>query len=232
MRKVIAVVVVVLNLSCSKIDEVDRMWVTINHNFNTSTADWIGGFADYPEGVEEEWGFSVTHAHLPAPLDTTRKGVRISGSNHSDDLFMYLTRKVQLGVPNQLYNGKFEVQFATNAAEGSVGVGGSPAHSVYMGVGLASQEPKKVLDSTDGHYRMNISKIQQATDGEDMKVIGDVSNGKSEPGYTLVTRTGEFTGKTDSQGNLWVIVGTDSGFEAVTTLYYTRIKVELRAVTE
>jgi len=232
MRKIIAVVGVMLGLSCTKENEVDWMSKTIDQNFNSSTAGWIGGFADYPEGVEEEWGFSVTHSHLPSPLDTTKKGVRISGSNHSDDLFMYLTKKVSMPKPNQLYKGTFEVQFATNAAEGSVGVGGSPAHSVYMGIGLASEEPKKVLDPTDGHYRMNISKIQQATDGEDMKVIGDVSNGKSEPQYTLVSRTGEFTGKTDSEGNLWIIVGTDSGFEAVTTLYYTRIKVELRAVTE
>ncbi len=231
MRKIIAVVLVMLGLSCTKENEVDWMSKTIDQNFNSSTADWIGGFADYPEGVEEDWGFSVTHSALPSPLDTTKKGVRISGNNHSDDLFMYLTKKVSMPKPNQLYKGTFEVEFATNAPEESVGVGGSPAHSVYVGVGLASIEPKKVLDST-GNYQMNISKIQQATDGEDMKVIGDVSNGKSEAVYTLVTRKGEFTGKTDSEGNLWIIVGTDSGFEAVTTLYYTRIKVELQAVTE
>ena len=232
MRKVIAGVVVMLSLSCSKNDEVGRMWYIIDDNLNVSVTDWIGGFADYPEGVEEDWGFSVTHAHLPAPLDTTKKAIRISGSNHSDDLFMYLTKKVRLTEPNRLYHGKFEIRFATNAAEGSVGVGGSPAHSVYMGIGLATQEPKKVLDPVSGDYRMNISKINQSQNGEDMKVIGDVSNGKSEPVYTLVTLTGEFTGKTDSQGNLWIIVGTDSGFEAVTTLYYTRIKVELNAITE
>ena len=119
--------------------------------------------------MEEDWKLSVTHSYLPSPLDTTKKGVRISGSNHSDDLFMYLTKKVNMQRPDQLYKGTFEVQFATNAAEESVGVGGSPAHSVYMGIGLASIEPKKVLDSTDGHYRMNISKISQSQDGEDMK---------------------------------------------------------------
>ncbi len=232
MRKIIAVVTVVLGLSCTKEDEVDWAFRIIDHNFNSSTTDWIGGFADYPEGVEEDWGFSVAHAFLPAPLDTTKKGVRISGSNHSDDLFMYLTRKVSQLRPNQTYKGTFDVEFATNAAEESMGVGGSPAHSVYMGIGLTSVEPKKVLDSTDGHYRMNISKIQQAGDGDDMKVIGDVSNGKSEAEYTLITHTGEFTGKTDNDGNLWIIVGTDSGFEAVTTLYYTRIRVELTETME
>lgn len=232
MRKVIAVVGVMWCMACKNDADVNRMSVIIDHSFNSSTTDWIGGFADYPEGVEEDWGLSVTHSFLPSPLDTTKKAVRISGNNHSDDLFMYLTRKVSMGLPNQVYKGTFTVQFATNAAEGSVGVGGSPAHSVYMGVGLASEEPKKVLDPADGHYRMNISKIQQATDGDDMKVIGNISNGKSVPEYTLVTRSGEFTGKTDKDGNLWIIVGTDSGFEAATTLYYTRIRVELATAIE
>ena len=232
MRKIIAVVTVVLSLSCTKEDEVDWMSKTIDQNFNTSTADWIGGFADYPEGVEEDWGFSVTHSALPAPLDTTHKAVRVSGNNHSDDLFMYLTKKVNMPKANQLYKGTFEVEFATDAPEESFGVGGSPAHSVYVGVGLTSVEPKKSLDPADGHYRMNISKINQSQDGEDMKVIGDISNGKSDAEYTLVKRTGEFTGKTDADGNLWIIVGTDSAFEATTTLFYTNIKVELTAVTQ
>lgn len=217
-------------MACSEDNSVDRSHVVIEDNFNASTKDWVGGFSDYPVGVEEDWGFSVSHAKLPAPLDSTKRGIRISGSNHSDDLFMYLTKKVSLDKPNTTYKGTFEVEFATDAMEGSIGVGGSPAGSVYFGIGITSLEPKKILDSTTNHYTMNIQKMQQAGDGGDMKVIGDVSNGKDKFEYTLVKRTGEFTGKTDDQGNLWLIIGTDSGFEAVTTLYYTNVKVRLDAV--
>ncbi|MNL52328.1 hypothetical protein D3C87_1754910 [compost metagenome] len=64
-----------------------------------------------------------------------------------------------------------------------------------------------------------------------MKVIGDIGNGTDKVGYKLLTKTGEFKGKTDANGNLWLIFGTDSGFEATTTLYYTSVKVKLTETT-
>lgn len=229
MKRILVAVLAVLTISCS--DEKDGVNPnnSINDDFSKSIEGWNWGFADYPEGVEEEWQFSVKQDTLPSPLDRTKKALRVSGSNHSDDLFMYITKKVKMPKANQSYEGTFEIDFATEAAEGSMGVGGSPAHSVYMGIGLVSIEPAKKMTG-DGHYRMNISKMSQSQDGDDMKVIGDVSNGKEDFVYTLVKRTGKFTGKTDKDGNLWVIIGTDSGFEAVTTLYYTNVKVDLKEV--
>jgi hypothetical protein len=229
MKRILVAVLAVFAISCS--DEKDGVNPnnSINADFGKSIEGWNWGFADYPEGVEEEWQFSVKQDTLPSPLDRTKKALRVSGSNHSDDLFMYITKKVTMPKANQSYEGTFEIDFATEAAEGSMGVGGSPAHSVYMGIGLVSVEPAKKM-TDDGHYRMNIAKMNQSQDGEDMKVIGDVSNGKDDFVYTMVKRTGKFTGKTDANGNLWVIIGTDSGFEAVTTLYYTNVKVDLKEV--
>jgi hypothetical protein len=37
--------------------------------------------------------------------------------------------------------------------------------------------------------------------------------------------------KTDAQGNLWVIVGTDSGFEGTTAVYFQSINVRLVEVS-
>ena len=34
--------------------------------------------------------------------------------------------------------------------------------------------------------------------------------------------------KSDADGKLWVFVGTDSGFEGKTVLYYTNVKVTLK----
>jgi hypothetical protein len=55
-----------------------------------------------------------------------------------------------------------------------------------------------------------------------------VGNGSEEYGYKMVKRTGEFKAKTDSKGKIWLIVGTDSGFEATTALYYSSIKAVLK----
>jgi len=232
MKKIIlSVVSVAILFACSK-EETTTPQLSLNDQFNVSAEGWTADFADYPVG--EETFYELSHkkdAKLPAPLDTTKKAFRISGNNHSDDLFMFLTKKMTGLKANQSYKGTFEVEFATSAADSSVGVGGSPAGSVYMGIGLTSIEPKKVANTTTKSYEMNIKKMQQATSGQDMKVIGNVGNGTSEFKYKIVKRTGEFTGKSDANGNIWVIVGTDSGFEATTTLYYTGIKVNLQEVT-
>ena len=58
---------------------------------------------------------------------------------------------------------------------------------------------------------MNIDKIQQKNDGKDMKVIGDIGNGTDKVGYKLLTKTGEFKGKTDASGNLWLYPGNGTG---------------------
>jgi hypothetical protein len=44
---------------------------------------------------------------------------------------------------------------------------------------------------------------------------------------TLETGSRVLIGEADAQGRLWLIVGTDSGFEATTSLWYTRIDVRL-----
>ncbi|MBA4851938.1 hypothetical protein [Emticicia sp. BO119] len=232
MKKIVlSLVSVAILFSCTK-EETTTPQLSLNDQFNVSTTGWSADFADYPVGEETFYELSTKKdAKLPAPLDTLKKGFRVSGNNHSDDLFMFLTKKMTGLKASQTYKGTFEVEFASNAPDGSVGVGGSPAESVYMGIGLTSIEPKKVANTTTKSYEMNIKKMQQATSGQDMKVIGNIANGTTENKYKIIKRTGEFTGKSDANGNLWVIVGTDSGFEATTTLYYTGVKVNLTEVT-
>ncbi|RQP07439.1 MAG: hypothetical protein EAS52_26465 [Parapedobacter sp.] len=150
--------------------------------------------------------------------------------NRSDDLFMYLTKRVQGLEPNVTYKGKFTLQIASDAKSGGVGAGGAPGESVGLGIGLTVDQPLSAPDE-DNFYRMNIDKIQQCcTDGTDMKVIGDVSNGTDDYVYTLIERTGEFSATTDHQGVLWIIIGTDSGYEGKTTLYYSDIEIILEKI--
>ncbi|MDI9880669.1 hypothetical protein [Flectobacillus longus] len=216
-------------MSCSDNENIPTRFI-LSDKFTTSSQGWIGDFADYPTTDSVFYELSYSHAKLPAPLDTAKKALRISGNNHSDDLFMFLKKKITGLKPNQTYSAKFEVEFASTVPNGMMGVGGSPGESVYFGAGFSAIEPKKEVDN--GYYRIkNVGKISQATDGKDMKVMGNVANGTDKNQYTLVKRTGTFTGKTDTNGQLWLIIGTDSGFEATTTLYYTGVNVEFIEMT-
>jgi len=197
------------------------------YSFDKSIEGWAAGFADYPKGQEDFYELSAGFAQLPAPLPPTNGGFRISGNNHSDDLFMFIKTKICDLKPNQEYTVSLSVEFATSAANGSIGVGGSPGESVWLKAGLTSIEPQKDLPDDQGIFRMNIDKNNQAESGKDMIVIGDVSNGKDSFDFTLVQRQGQFSGKTNENGEAWLILGTDSGYEATTTLYYTNVTAKL-----
>ena len=76
---------------------------------------------------------------------------------------------------------------------------------------------------------MNIDKNNQANSGSDMVIIGDFSNDTNQNEYTLKNLVANdiLTVSTNGSGELWLVIGTDSDFEATTTIYYNLIKVKL-----
>ncbi|SDB49831.1 hypothetical protein SAMN03097699_1717 [Flavobacteriaceae bacterium MAR_2010_188] len=219
--------------SCSDDDSSDLKIQNLNYSFQNGTDGWIGDFADYPneENVETFYELEFRQSPLPDPLDTNDGALKQKGNNHSDDLFMFIKRKLDGLDKNQMYEVIIEIEFATNAAEGSFGIGGSPANSVYLKAGVSTIEPRKVLDTTEGIYRLNIDKGNQATDGEDLQLIGDFSNGTEEEVYVLKQLSTEMIQiESNEDGELWLIIGTDSGFEGTTTIYYNEIKVSLTKI--
>lgn len=221
-------VLLLVSTSCMK-NEHDTQPITIYSDFSDGQDGWQAGFSEYNGDNAEIYELEEGIAPLPPPLDESKTAYRISGMNRSDDLFMYLTKRVQGLRPGVRYHGRFTIQLASDARSGGVGAGGAPGESVGIGVGLTVDEPISSPDENN-FYRMNISKIQQCcTDGDDMVVIGDIANGTDEYSYTPIERTGEFSAETDHQGVLWLVVGTDSGYEGKTTLYYSSIEVVLEA---
>ncbi|MDT8324441.1 MAG: hypothetical protein RRA94_10035 [Bacteroidota bacterium] len=206
--------------------------VLVSAQSDTSTfaiglENWSPGFADYPAGEETFYRLAAAHARLPAPLDSTAHALMISGSNHSDDLFMYMKKRITGLLPHTVYRVRFDVEFASNASTTSFGIGGAPGGAVTVKCGASAREPMGVLDEA-GYYRMNIDKGNQVQRGADMDTIGNVGVTDTTTVYALTTRSNAthlFTVTTDGTGGAWVIIGTDSGFEGITTLYYNRIVV-------
>lgn len=224
-----AAVSFLLFVSCKKEEGSDPS-MTIHSDFSDGKDGWQAGFSEYNGDHAESYELEEGIAPLPSPLDETKMAYRISGMNRSDDLFMYLSKRVQGLQPGVTYKGKFTIQIASDAKSGGVGAGGAPGESVGLGIGLTVDQPTSSPDENN-FYRMNIDKIQQCcTDGDDMVVIGNVANGKDEYEYTLIERTGEFSATTDHQGVLWITVGTDSGYEGKTTLYYANMEVILEKI--
>ena len=206
--------------------------LALRFDFSTSNEGWSGDFADYPVGEEAffelGWGWDL----LPAQL--CGQGVRITGNNHSDDLFMFIYRPVSGLLPSATYIINYKMVIATNAPTGCVGVGGAPGESVYVKVGASTVEPMALID--DGYYRMNIDKGNQSQGGQNAVVVGNLANGDTDctnPSYRLKKYSNEsdkLTVTSDKQGRFWLFVGTDSGFEATSTPYYSEIEVSLTLI--
>jgi hypothetical protein len=200
-------------------------------------------FADYPQGEEHNFELTFKHnAPLPSEIHTKHPGLKISGINHSDDLFMYAYKKIKGLKPNTTYKVSFSLEFASNAPLESFGVGGSPGDGVYMKIGVVSKEPQRYIDDLN-YYRINLDKGDQQGDGKDMILIGTIGVDTKEPTYRLKTlpylpneemqhKLNQYTVTTNNKGEVWAIFGTDSGFEGPTTLFYTNLSLSFKELDQ
>lgn len=222
-------IALVFSLAACSEDNGDAARLEITYNFAQSQNGWTGDFADYPVGEEEFYELDFAYDALPAPLDTTQKALKVTGNNHSDDLFFFVKKKVTGLAPNREFELHFDVEIAHNAPEESAGVGGSPGASNYLKVGASGTEPVKV--DRNGFYELNLDKGNQSQSGDDAIVIGNIGHEGDEFVYQLMQRDNDettFTARSNANGELWVFLGVDSGFEGLTTFYVTNVKIEFK----
>jgi hypothetical protein len=205
-------------------------------DFEDGQQGWVAGFSDLPADYSQDmYELESSWEPLPSvPSGLEGHGIYIQGHNRSDDLFMFLKTQVTGLEPETTYQANFEIDLATNMPEGMIGVGGSPGESVFVKAGATAIEPVAEEDP-EGYLRMNISKGNQATDGADMITLGHIAHPELDvetAGEVYMIKTLDSEGRrfrvtTDADGRLWFIVGTDSGFEGLTAIYYSQISVDL-----
>ncbi len=208
----------------------------LRFDFSDGPQGWSAGFADYPSGEEVFYELKSEHRSLPAEVDALRNGLFISGNNHSDDLFMFIKRPITGLEPGAAYRVRIAVEFATNAPSDCVGIGGAPGAGVTVKAGAVTDEPLAVPCTPDcpsaGFVLLSIDKGNQASGGVDMAAIGHIGNQKTCPdaAYELKVLRADaapYLVEVDSSGTFWAIVGTDSGFEGTTSLYYSTIEISI-----
>lgn len=206
---------------------------TFTNNFFNGYDGWTGDFADYPITDSLHYQLTFDRTKLPAPLDTNTFSLMMSGINHSDDLMMFIKRKISGLIPNTVYNLKFSIDVASKYPTHAAGIGGAPGEAVKVIVNAAAVEPNKII--IDNYFRLNL--VYQPNDppiDSTLQTIGHVGVEDTTTVYTIVNRNNlsdPFKVKTDSNGEVWVLIGTDSGFEGTTTLYYSWVDLTFSIVT-
>jgi hypothetical protein len=189
-------------------------------NFGEGSLGWSADFADYPAGEEEFYGLEYGFERLPGALAPDRFALVLAGSNHSDDLCMFLRRRITGLEPDADYRVFFRVKLASNAPKGAVGIGGPPGEAVFVKAGVSLERP-----AADPLTRLlNIDKGQQANPGADAVLLGHigVNTPIGSPSYRFKTFDNfdaPFEFRTDERGEAWLLFATDSGYEGYTRLY-------------
>lgn len=202
--------------------------------------DWLSGFADYPVGRETEWELTATANQEFKLIDnSTANGFYLHSSNRSDDTQMYITKRIDNLKPNTHYDVVFDIKIATNINDQCIGIGGAP-HSVTVKAGLSQDEPKTTVDNQQ-HHRLNLDFGQQMQGGLDGISLGNIAAPElpaCDPGSELYTykrltnSTQKFEVSSKADGSLWLTLLTDSGFEGVTSIYFTSATVQFTESTK
>ena len=208
--------------------------IELNYGFETGADGWTVGYSDYPAGLSlsdslDLYRFSYGFSALPDNILPRQSGIKVSAINRSDDLFMYIKRKITGLAPSTSYKITFSVDLASNANTNAVGAGGGPGSGVFLKMGAKDREPLNTIDPMNW-YRLNIDKGNQSVAGADMINTGNIGVSDTTTVYSLIRRGNgtSFVKSSSPNGELWLIIGTDSGFEGLTTLYYSNVKVTLQ----
>ena len=211
--------------------------ILLRYTFAKDAEGWIAGSADLPvDHAGADYQLRSGQALIPLAGKPKTSGFMLSGMNRSDDLFMFLTRKLGSaeGIkPDTEYRIHLSFDLATSEGSSGMGIGGSPAQSVYVKAGIVNKAPAVIEDNSNGtpYYRLNLDKGNQSTDGKDMALLGNIEKpGEGNEGYALKHFDQEFTVKSNTSGELYLIIGTDSGYEGLTSIYYTNIGAEITEV--
>ena len=202
---------------------------SVQFDFGQSDSGFVPIFADYPNTEDAEEFYELRHSWGEVPIPGAGKGLFISGSNHSDDLFMGYVKMLDGFAPARTYHFTVSFKLATDVEGGLVGVGGSPGESVAVKCGITSTRPATIPVDNGAfpYHRMNIDTGRQGSGGKDMVVVGDMTKTENNrPGeYEFKEFHAEFDAAADIRGKVYLIIATDSGFEATTSYYLDDILV-------
>lgn len=213
--------------ACSDGDVAGIDVFSVHSDLNQSIDGWEVDFTGYPASWEDSIEYELQYEYTMLPDNLGGKGLMVSGKNIDGELFMFIKNKVTGLAPNTDYSLVFEVRAASNASSTEDDYG-SPGGDVFLKAGASSTEPMKIIQN--GDCILNLDKgLSANTTGANMIILGNIATNPSV-GYNYIERSNTsynapFIARTDSNGELWLIIGTDSKYPGTTTIYYRQVDV-------
>ncbi len=215
--------------------------VSMSFDFRNGSLGWQVGFAYWSPG--DPYPPLGEIRNLPPELGVNGTGLYVQGNGYSDALIIFLKRRLGTTdgiVAGQTYQVNYTIVFASAFQTGCVGIGGG-TDSITLGAGASPSEPLALAQVAPyRNFEMNVDFGPGGTghgDGLATSVTGNATNGipcgSAPPKWVSVNRTHQHKSlvNASSNGELWLLVDTASGWEYPTVLYYQRIDVTLTPVS-
>lgn len=199
-------------------------------DFSADASGWVSGFADVSIASESAVGFVADYRLLPGSIG--ERGLYQEGANVSDDLCMWWTGRFDGLTPGARFRVGIDVTIVSDYPFGcDFGI----AASTNVKAGVAPYRPEREVIS--GYWRINVDKGLPWQDGTQALSLGDIRNAIAECQFLdsswgardLSSGDRELDVEVSEDGTLWVIVMTDSTWEAWYRVYFTRVGVRLRS---
>jgi hypothetical protein len=101
--------------SCGLSDDQPHLLIfPLHFDFAKGEHGWVAGFADYPAAPDDSALFQLKYAYTNQPAESklTKPSVMLSGYNLSNDLFMYVKKRITGLRPNTDYTITFQIELA------------------------------------------------------------------------------------------------------------------------
>jgi hypothetical protein len=220
MKKMIGIIVVLMLVSgCTSGAK------TTKFTFESGNEGFEHIYADYHDDGNNLTTYEMLWGKEKPTIENATTALFIQGMNRSDDLFMGYVKKLTGLKSMTEYTFKITFVIGTVAEAGSIGVGGSPAESVYVKAGIVDKQPAIAMDD-QGVYRLNVDIGNQSQGSDKVKVVSTMAKPEgSKEGYVYKEMEVEVDAKADASGTVYLLIGTDSAFEGLTKYYLDNVTV-------
>ena len=202
--------------------------ITYSYDFEEDEEGFEAIFSDYHDDGNNYESYEMKSDYTSIPVTgVSSKGLYIKSMNRSDDIFMGYVKEITGLLKDQSYTFDISFQLATNVDAGGFGIGGSPGTAVYIKAGMVTEKPEMEKDEIGVYRFTNLDTGSQASGGKDLLQIGNVEKPEENwvEGFMFKSFSTTVTAKTNSEGSIYLMIGSDSGFEGLTEYYIDDVSI-------
>jgi len=231
MSRFLILMSLVVCISCAG-DMEEQVDFLTTFDFESGDQLWQGGVSDYPVHYEDTIYFMMSTIKVDNSsfLDAS-SGLNVTGDNPHGDLFYYFNRKISGLEPNKRYKLDFEFLVYAQLLEKPEVLS---SEELYLKVGAVNHEPglEKIIWHNDIDYQiLNVDKGELNSEGgQDMINVGSIKHFTGEIPEVVSGNTFDlnFERETNDKGELWLLIGVDSGIKSNLTFGLEALTVYYR----